>query len=98
MSGASKKPLVFYLNGKRVEEAQIRPEMTLLEYLRVNSTLQFTCPAFFLDLLSRVLLIVEGLTGSKLGCGEGMFSRSPLPPHSCVLICLRVQVAVVLAR
>lgn len=46
-----RRDLVLYVNGRRVQvpEKQVRPEMTLLQFLR-------------LDL---------GLTGTKLGCGEG---------------------------
>eukprot|EP00468_Gymnochlora_sp_CCMP2014_P000995 CAMPEP_0167740308 /NCGR_PEP_ID=MMETSP0110_2-20121227/202_1 /TAXON_ID=629695 /ORGANISM="Gymnochlora sp., Strain CCMP2014" /LENGTH=1376 /DNA_ID=CAMNT_0007624181 /DNA_START=571 /DNA_END=4701 /DNA_ORIENTATION=+ len=46
---AAKAELCFFINGKKVVDGSVEPQMTLLEYLRIK----------------------RGLTGTKLGCGEG---------------------------
>ncbi|CAG0917879.1 unnamed protein product [Notodromas monacha] len=52
-------PLVFFVNGVKVSDADVEPEMTLLEYLRTKCIL--------LQTITRHMF----LTGTKLGCGEG---------------------------
>jgi xanthine dehydrogenase/oxidase len=61
----SKNSVAFYLNGKKVvldsNRTKIQPDETLIHYLRCK--LMLFLPTFPID--------HEGLTGTKLTCGEG---------------------------
>ena len=55
--------LVFYVNGRKHEIRNADPEVTLLQYLRSPGN------SFLAEEHSQ--LVDVGLTGTKLGCGEG---------------------------
>lgn len=59
-----KGELLFFLNSKKVVLHDVQPETTVLQYLRSTGLSCITT--------SSVLIITGiGLTGTKLGCGEG---------------------------